>query len=382
MAIRFGIIGVGNIGSAHAKALFNRQVEGAELAAVCDISPDRRRWATETLPGVAVFDTDDAFFAANAVDAVIIATPHYYHPPLAVEAFAHHLHVLTEKPAGVAVSQVQQMIHAAEAAGTRFGIMWNQRTSPLYARVRELVQGGALGEPQRLLWQATDWYRTQAYYDSGSWRATWGGEGGGVLMNQAPHQLDLMQWIFGMPNTVTAFCREGAFHRIEVEDDATLICRYESGAEAIFITSTGENPGTNRLEISGTRGKLVAVPGRLELWLADESGRINHTVESDFPPESGHVGILNNFAAAIRTGAPLLAEGADGLPECQLSNAAYLSSWTGQAVTLPIDTDRFDSLLAERCATSRFSDRAAVTPGGTGEYAARWSIGFAGESHA
>ena len=372
MTLRVGIIGVGNIGSAHAAALYAGKAEGMTLAAVCDTDPARRLWAKEHLPGVAVFAEDDEFFDRSGADAVIVATPHYLHPPLVIAAFAHGMHALTEKPAGVSVSAVREMIAAAEKSGKRFGIMWNQRTSPLYTRVRQLVQGGALGVPQRLIWQATAWYRTQAYYDSGSWRATWDGEGGGVLMNQAPHQLDLMQWIFGMPVSVRAVCTEGKYHRIEVEDDAVLFCRYDNGAQALFLASTGENPGTNRLEIAGSAGKLTAVPGRLELWLDDGAGGFSHKTEEFPDPESGHIGILNDFSRAIREGGPLLAEGAEGLRELSLCNAAYLSAWTGEEVPLPFDEARFDRLLAEKRAHSR--RKAAESGGGDGEYKRKWSV--------
>ena len=372
MTLRVGIIGIGNIGSAHAAAIFNGKVAGMTLAAVCDTDPARRAWAAEHLPGVAVFAEDEDFFAHSGVDAVIVATPHYFHPPLVTEALSRGMHALTEKPAGVSVSAVRGMIAAAEKSGRRFGIMWNQRTSPLYARARALVRDGALGTPVRLIWQATAWYRTQAYYDSGSWRATWDGEGGGVLMNQAPHQLDLMQWIFGMPCAVRAVCTEGRFHRIEVEDDAMLFCRYANGAEALFIASTGENPGTNRLEITGTAGKLVAVPGRLEWWRTDGACEPVHTVEVFSAPEPGHVGILNDFSRAIREGGPLLAEGAEGIRELSLCNAAYLSAWTGEEVPLPFDEAEFDRLLDEKRAHSR--KKAAESGGGDGEYKRKWSV--------
>ena len=217
--IKVGIIGIGNIGSAHAKALAEGKIEGMTLAALCDCSPERKQWAKERFPAIPFFDNSDDFFARSGVDAVIIATPHYLHPVLALQGFRCGMHVMSEKPAGVSVSSLHPLYEEARRSGKRFGIMWNQRTNPLYADVRRMVQDGTLGTPQRLIWQATDWYRTQEYYDSGSWRATWAGEGGGVLMNQAPHQLDLMQWIFGLPDHVRAECSVGKYHNIEVEDD-------------------------------------------------------------------------------------------------------------------------------------------------------------------
>ena len=197
-------------------------------------------------------------FASGLIDAVLIATPHYLHPTIAIDGFAAGLHVLTEKPAGVYTNQVQMMNDAAKASDRVFGIMYNQRTNPQFQKIREIIKSGRLGECKRLIWIITNWYRTQAYYDSGTWRATWAGEGGGVLINQCPHNLDLWQWMFGMPTRVRATCHYGKWHNIEVEDEVTAYAEYANGASAVFITTTGEAPGTNRLEVTGDRGKVEA----------------------------------------------------------------------------------------------------------------------------
>ncbi|MBQ0083595.1 MAG: Gfo/Idh/MocA family oxidoreductase [Clostridiales bacterium] len=209
MQISVGIIGIGNVGSAHATAIYGGKISGMKLAAICDISPERKEWARVNCPDAEFFETAEEFFDCAKIDTVIIATPHYFHTVYAIEGFKRGLNVLTEKPAGVRVSDVIKMNEAAEKSGKVFAIMWNQRTNPMYREVRRIIKEGILGKPQRLLWEATAWYRNQEYYDSGSWRATWLGEGGGVLMNQAPHQLDLMQWIFGMPDYVRADCYVG-----------------------------------------------------------------------------------------------------------------------------------------------------------------------------
>lgn len=386
--VRIGIIGVGNMGSAHARCLTAGDVPPLRLTALCDTDPARRTALLETFPQVPVFETHRQLLESGLTDAVIIATPHYFHPTVACDAFAAGQHVMTEKPAGVRVSDVQRMIRAAEESGCVFGIMFNQRTNPLFARARQLVQSGALGVPKRLTWIVTNWYRTQSYYDSGSWRATWCGEGGGVLMNQAPHNLDIWQWIFGMPKTVHAFCREAQYHHIEVEDEATIYATYENGATATFLTTTGEFPGTNRLEIVGDRGKLVLENGVMKRWDLPFSEREFcfrknppalpeipcETVTAD-APETAHRGILQNFAGAILHGEPLLAPGKEGLFELTLSNAAYLSSWTGKTVTLPLDTAQFDALLAQKIATS-----ALKTPGKkealSTAYKQRWQVNW------
>lgn len=308
-ALRFGVVGIGNMGSAHAVQLFEGRVRGAALAAVCDCREERLGWAAGRLAGVSLYGDYEALLDSGEVDAVLIATPHRLHPVIAGEAFRRKLHVLTEKPAGVDRASVAAMNRQAEESGAVFGIMYNQRTNQLFRKLHDLVQEGALGEIKRFVWIVNNWYRTQAYYDSGDWRATWNGEGGGVLLNQCPHNLDIWQWIMGMPVRLRAFCREGHYHRIQVEDDATIYAEYESGASAVFITSTGEYPGTNRMEISGTLGKAVAENGCLKLYLLERDEReicyasregmpqekVNCCTMEEEEPGGGHLEILQNF---------------------------------------------------------------------------------------
>lgn len=365
--VRFGIIGIGNMGGTHMRSLLAGHIKDAVLTAVCDVDAAKRASAA-AYEGLAVFESYDDMLRSGLCDAVIIAVPHYLHPVIAQAAFAAGLHVLTEKPAGVRASDVSAMNEAARRSGRVFGIMWNQRTNPLFRKAKELVEDGTLGTPKRLVWIITNWYRTQAYYDSGSWRATWSGEGGGVLLNQAPHNLDLWQWIFGMPDEVYAVCSEGKYHHIEVEDEAQIIGFYQNGATASFITSTGEYPGTNRLEITGSRGRMVIEKGRLTLSLTDGDERtFCFTETAGFPSypltereyvqterEPAHNGILQNFTNAVLHGEPLIAPGYDGIREITLSNAAYLSSWLGERVSVrDLDRARFDALLEEKIAGSQ-----------------------------
>lgn len=392
-SVRFGIIGIGNMGSAHAISLRDGRIGNAVLTAVCDISPDRLRWAESNLPGVRTFSDHLSLMDSGCTDAVLIATPHFFHPPMAVDAFERGQHVMTEKPAGVRVSDVEKMIAAADACGRKFGIMFNQRTNPLFQKARELMQSGRLGVPKRLTWIITNWYRTQSYYDSGSWRGTFCGEGGGVLLNQAPHNLDLLQWIFGMPQSVFAICNEGLYHHIEVEDRATLILDYESGAQAQFMTATGEYPGTNRLEIMGDRGKLVLEDGKLTLWESGFSEReycfttgsssceSPCTVSVFVPdtPETAHNGVLNAFVGAILRDEPMIADGREGIRMLSLTDAAYLSSWTGRKIELtedgrllPADSESFNRLLKEKQEKSDL--RPAVPSFADGSVSPRWQV--------
>ena len=369
---RVGIIGIGNMGSAHAACIGDGKIRGMKLTCVCDCRIPRLQMVQERYPSVAVFTDYKDMYASGLVDAVVIAVPHRLHAQMAVDALESGLHVLVEKPVDVSVSQARRLNEAAEKSDRVFGIMFNQRTNQLFQKARELVQSGQLGELKQCVWIVTNWYRTQHYYDSGSWRATWAGEGGGVLLNQAPHNLDLWQWICGMPVSVTAFCDVAKYHRIEVEDDVPIAARYANGATGLFITSTGEYPGTNRLEVAGSRGKLVLENGVLKWWTLAESEREycfsaennSGKIETEYQEftqtqkEAAHAGILQNFTNAILFGEKLIAPGEEGIYELMISNAAYLSQWNGnRAVNLPFEEAQFDELLAKLAETSAVIDR-------------------------
>ena len=382
--LKLGIIGVGNIGSAHFGSVMRGLCPDIVLTAAADRRESRRQWIRENGPAdIAVFTEGSDLIASGACDAVLIATPHYQHPTLAAEAFRHGLHVLCEKPAGVYTLQVREMIAAAdERPELVFAMMFNQRTNCVYRKMKEMITSGEIGEIKRMSWLVTDWYRTQFYYDSGAWRATWAGEGGGVLLNQCPHQLDLLQWLCGLPAKVHAFCHEGKWHDVEIEDDVTAYLEFPNGATGVFVTTTGDAPGTNRLEITGTRGKLVCENDvltfdRLEMderaWcrVCKEGFRkpeCEHIVVETDGANPQHVGVMNAFAAAIAEGNPLVADGREGIHGLMLSNAIHLSAWTGETVTLPIDERKFYDLLMERCRTSRHKADSDVTMDTAGSY--------------
>ncbi|OAS13532.1 Gfo/Idh/MocA family protein [Paenibacillus oryzisoli] len=374
--VRIGIVGLGNMGTGHAKYLVKNEVKGGVLTAICEPRADRLEWAKENLgEGVKLFDNLDDFLASGLIDGVLIATPHYDHPETAVRAFQAGLHVICEKPAGVYTKQVRQMNEAAEASGKVFSMMYNQRTNPLYKKLKDLVSSGELGEIRRTNWIITNWYRSQSYYDSGGWRATWAGEGGGVLINQDPHQLDLWQWTIDMmPKRVRAFCYFGKHRNIEVEDDVTAFVEYENGATGLFVTTTGEAPGTNRFELSGDRGKIVVEDGKLTFWRLRVSEReFNETYKGGFGQpecwkceipvegtETGHMGITQNFVDAILHGTPLIAPGAEGIKGLMISNAIMLSTFTDNWVDLPIDEDLFEQHLQEKIKNSKSSKEAGA----------------------
>lgn len=373
--VKVGIIGIGNMGSAHLRMITGGNIPDMTVTAVCDIDTKKLNAARNTYPALSVFEDYTDLLKNSDTNAVIIAVPHPLHAKIAIEAFKYGKHVLVEKPLDITVSAAEDLCAAAEKSGKVFAIMFNQRTNGLFCKAREIVKSGELGEIKRSVWIITNWYRTQSYYDSGTWRATWRGEGGGVLLNQAPHNLDIWQWICGSPTAVTAFCNVGKFHNIEVEDEATIYAEYENGATGVFITSTGDCPGTNRLEITGTRGKTVLENGTLKLWKLGEDERdiCKNATEGFVSPETeyseftaeredAHAGILKNFTGAILYGEELLSPGYDGINELMISNAAYLSQWTGNSrIPLPFDTALFDSELSKKQQDSVIKESAAVS---------------------
>ena len=364
-----GIIGYGNMGSDHAARIFRGDIPRMELGAICDNDPEKLEDAKKALGDkVAYFSDYKEMLNSGKINAVLVAVPHYFHPQMVIDSFDAGLNVISEKPAGVYTKQVLEMNAAAEKSGKVFSMMYNERTIPTYAKARELIKKGVLGDLQRMVWIVTKWFRTQGYYDSGTWRSTWKGEGGGVLINQSPHQLDLWQWICGMPSKIYSQCYYGKWHNIEVEDDVTILAEYDNGMTATFITTTGEAPGSDRLEIAGTKGKIVIENGTLKLYQnqTDSQEFINDADRAFGAPElweikvpvadrlpNEHNGILKNFTEAVLDGKELIAPGIEGINGLNISNAAHMSSWTGMPVAVPVDPDKYYEMLQEKIKNSK-----------------------------
>jgi len=389
--VRYGIIGLGNQGSSYALNIFESGKKGkavdAVLSAVCDNNPAKIENFKEktNLKDLAYFSDYKEMLDSGLCDAILVETPHYQHPEIVIECLKRGLHVICEKPAGVYTKQVKEMNEVAKNSKALFALMFNQRTNCVYRKMKEIIAEGGIGELQRVNWIITDWFRTQQYYDSGSWRATWEGEGGGVLINQCPHQIDLVQWVVGeMPVSVTGFCQYGKWHDIEVEDEVTAFFKYKNGATGVFITTTGEAPGTNRLEISGTKGKLLSEGGKTLTWYKNATDSQEHSktstegfkkpdreiieVETD-GQNPQHAGIINNFTAAILGKEPLFVDGKDGINGVELMNAIELSGWNNaEEIILPIDEDRYLCELNAHRAVSKIKtgeDKAAENTAGT-----------------
>ncbi|MGN0972666.1 MAG: Gfo/Idh/MocA family protein [Aristaeellaceae bacterium] len=364
--VRYGLIGYGKIGSQHVSKILDGKVPPLKLCAIADTDPARLEAARALLgESVKYFDSAEALINSGEVDAVHICTPHYAHPTIAIMALNKGLHTLVEKPAGVYTKQVREMNAVADAhPELKFAMDFNQRTDPVYIKARELVKGGALGRIRHTHWLITNWYRSQSYYDQGGWRATWKGEGGGVLLNQNPHNLDMWQWICGMPCRVRSQVYYGKHRRIEVEDDVVAIVEYPDGAMGTYITTVIDAPGTNRLEIDGECGRLVVEDGKIRFnRLLTPEPEFNATwtkglgkpkMETiDVPVEgeyTSHPGIMTNFCEAILHGTPLFARGQEGINGLMLSNAIHLSDWLGGGwVDVPVDEELFYRMLCEKC---------------------------------
>ncbi|MCR5734721.1 MAG: Gfo/Idh/MocA family oxidoreductase [Lachnospiraceae bacterium] len=361
--VRIGIIGLGGMGANHAGMIVAGQVPRMRLCAVADNRESRLEWAKDNLPpDVKRFSDGKELIDSGTCDAVFIATPHYTHPDYVIYALEHGLHAISEKPAGVYTARVREMNEAAKKSDKVFAIMFNQRTNCVYRKLHEMINSGELGALKRVNWIITDWYRTQSYYDAAGWKATWDGEGGGVLLNQCPHQLDLLQWLCGLPVRVRAFCHEAKWHDIEVEDDVTAYMEFENGATGVFVTTTGDAPGTNRLELTFEMGRIICEHDRLvfdrlkvnerEFCRTEKNGFAKPPMETIEVETDGlneqHAGVLKAFAGRILDGTPLVADGEEGINALMLSNAMYLSSWLDRTVELPIDEELFLSELNKR----------------------------------
>lgn len=361
--IRVGIVGIGNIGSLHVSRFLKNEVPGASLGGICDVSPAVRA----KYPEVKSWADSEEFINSGEIDALIISTPHYSHTPIGISALKRGLHVLCEKPLCVHKADCQRLLAAHTNPKQVFGVMFDTRTEPRYIQLREMVRDGRLGRIRRINWTMTNWFRSNAYYASSDWRATWAGEGGGMLVNQLPHDLDLLQWIFGLPRRVRAFCPLGKYHPIEVEDEVNAILEYEDGATAVLVATTGEAPGVDRREVVGDNGRVIVHDDRLEFIrnLTSTAEFCRTTPASFGRPESEeivipvagkagrHLDVIRAFVSAIHEGTPLIARAEEGVASCELANAITLSSAQDRSVSLPLDAEAYERFLTEKRATSR-----------------------------
>ncbi len=379
--IRIGVIGMGNIGRHHAAYLLEGKVARCQLVAVCSTSPAKLQTFADR--GVRVWGNGFELIRSGTIDAVLIATPHYDHTSLGIAALESGLHVMVEKPISAHKADAERLLGcAAERPGQLLAGMFQLRVEPRYQKIRRLLESGELGQIVRVNWINTDWFRTEAYYGSGGWRATWKGEGGGVLLNQCLHNLDILSWLLGPPSRVRGFCGFGRHHAIEVEDEVTAYFEYPGGATGVFVASTAEAPGTNRLEIVGSKGRLVLEEGRLRFTRNDgDMLEFSRTAKGGFTkPEvwnveipfenaaAPHAQLMENFVAAALDGVPLIAPGSEGLHSVELANAIVFSALNGREIALPMDAAAWEVRLQGLVAASRHEKKEIA--GSTDDFAA------------
>lgn len=356
--VKLAVIGLGFIGQYHLERIV--KLDNIKIAAVCD---EDQKLADEVAEkyDCKSFTSHHKLLASKAADAVLIATPHYFHTSIGIEALEAGYHVLVEKPISVHKADCERLIAAHTNKKQVFAAMFNQRTLGVYTELKKMITDGDIGEISRVNWIITDWFRTDIYYRSGSWRATWKGEGGGVLLNQCPHQLDLLQWLCGMPTRVRGFCGLGKRHDIEVEDEVTAYLEFENGATGVFIASTGETPGTNRLEICGENGKVTVENDKLhfsrnevprsQFQKTSKEGMAKPDVwEIEIPikdPDDQHSEVTKNFANAILNGEELIAPAAEGIRSVELANSILYSSLIDDTVQMPLDGAAYEKKLLE-----------------------------------
>ncbi|MBU8915746.1 Gfo/Idh/MocA family oxidoreductase [Neobacillus sp. 114] len=372
--VKVGIIGLGAQGNAYAEFISAGKVKNMVLGALCATSATKKEMAAEKFPGVPFYQDYTELLESGNVDAVIICTPHYLHPEMGIEAIKRDVHVLIEKPAGIYTKQVKELNEIAAAKPEiKVGILFNQRTNPLYQKVKEIIDNGEIGGIRRANWMITTSWRPQGYYEQNEWRATWGGEGGGILVNQAPHQLDLFQWICGMPKKVYSNVKFGYQRNIAVEDDVTAVFDYGNGATGVFIACTHDVMGTDRFEILGDKGKIVVDDSKkvtikrlyksesemsASLTQEEVANIFKHGYLGDIYKEEvlefnsvwggQHTAAMENFASSILEDTPLLAPCNDGINQVELANAMHLSTWLGKEVELPVDEELFLAELNKR----------------------------------
>jgi len=369
--VRLGIAGMGNIGKFHADYLLQGKVARCDLVAVSSTSLAR----LEPYRQLKTFESTEKMIHSGVIDALIIATPHYQHTTLGIEALQHGIHVLVEKPISVHKADCERLIAAHRDKKVIFAAVFQQRAEPKYKKLKSLLANRELGEITRFNWVMTDWFRTETYYASGGWRATWKGEGGGVLLNQCPHNLDMLIWLMGAPSRVRGFCQLGRFHNIEVEDNVTAYLEWTNRATGVFITSTGETPGSNRLEIVGERGKIVVENHKItftrnetSMFEFSKTSKVGFArpevwnIEVPYENSAGqHQQITQNFVDAILDGAPLIAPASEGMHSVELANAILYSSLENRTIDLPLDSAAYERKLQQLIAESKFEKKVVKT---------------------
>lgn len=375
MDIRTAIIGVGVMGKKYAEMITAGRVRNMYLSAVVARRDSIQEWAegltnTNGVKPKVYTSANDLFNNPDEYDAVLIVTPHRTHPDFARRAFQQGKHVICDKPAGITIGQAVQMAKDAKAADRIYGMIFHQRRYPKYNKIKEMLEAKELGDLSRIMLVNSRYFRTASYHRSGSWRSSWCGEGGGALINQGAHILDIWQWLFGMPNEIYADIPFGKYNSFMVDDEATIHMRYKDDMTAVFMLTTGEAIWEERLEIIGSKGKILLENDTLHIWrYSSDSNEYIKTQQVTSrenmecleeiiqfeKAEEPYVQMLENFADAVisNDASILTASGESAVNQMMLTNAAYYSAWKGCRVQLPLNAEDYEKALEEQCALER-----------------------------
>lgn len=364
---KIAIVGVGFQGEKYARYFFDGCFEDAELVAICDLFEERMNKVDPQRKTNHYTDYHNLFAEEN-LDAVIINTPHYTHPEIALAAVNNNFSVLCDKPLGVYAKSLEQLKESIESHPITFGVLFNQRMDPVFMRIKQIIQSGTLGTLKRCVWEVTDWYRPQKYYDLGGWRSNWEGEGGGVLINQCVHNIDMLYYLFGYPQRIQSLIGYGAYHDTEVDDSVIANLIFENSFLCTFISSTGETPGTNRFELSGSKGKLIMDDFSKLKFTINEVDEAEYAINAHTPPNKIkfgkpktlyyeepfnervdlHMMCIQNFIDAMSNGKEPVAGFGDGVACVEIVNGMYYADWVNSTVDLPVDEEVFCELLQSR----------------------------------
>ena len=366
--VRFAVVGFGSIGRTHFRTISGTAVPDGLVTALVTRQSDG-------LPdGIEVFRDVDTLLDAGVADVVVVATPTMDHEETSRKVLTTGCHLVVEKPMAMTVLGARRIIDARPSEAVA-AVMLNQRYHGTYRRIREIVKGGLLGRIHRFSWIMTAWYRPNAYFAVSSWRGTWPGEGGGALLNQGIHNLDILQWILGLPASVYARAGFGKFHSIDVEDEVTALFEYDDGLSGVLVVSTGEAPGTNRFEIVGDRGTLVFEADTIRLAMTDRNvsehratsrdlfESPNFTEQREVPAATAnqHAEVFNDVVGAVSEGRPVATPLEDGVASIELANAILVSAWEDRRVDLPVDAVAYHEALERRIEASDFREPEDLT---------------------
>ena len=371
--MKLGIAGIGVIGESYLKLFKEGRIKEGEVAAVASRNTQRVEKILEklNLQEVRVYGSLKEMLEKESLSGVIITTPHKLHVSMMKEALQMGVSVLTDKPLSSTRKEAEEMaVFAKDYPDLVKGVLFNKRANPIHKEIKKIIESGELGILRRALYEVTDYYRSHRYYEESGWRGTYEEEGGGVLMNQAVHQMDLLTWFTDLPKEVMAFLKEGSHRPMTTENDAYLHLFYEGGGVGHFITSTHESPGVHRLELSFDQGQILMenektlkitklqepeedFSRKTETLFAHVPGTLEVKEFEPLEDKEEHVRTIENFIRAIEGKEKIQSSLEEAVKSITLVNAAYLSHFTGKKGAMDFSLEEYDRELHRKIQEER-----------------------------